>query len=178
VGDCGDVRVTGNTVVGISAEQVDSLAIGIGVWTWTRSATVHDNTVSQGDINELKPHASWSPLILDGAEQLPAALTFLGNTVHGGGVKPAVQVIILGDLILSSNAVLQPPGSDAPAIEARAGTATVQGNQVRAAKGPNLRLLVDDPRKVAVVGNISTGPIMIGAAQLSAPWASLNVVLP
>lgn len=178
--DCADVRVTGNTVNRVGTDKVELLAIGIGVWTWTRTATVQDNTVHNGEPNGPGVYPTWVALNLDGAYENKAPLVVDGNIGHGGGGKPAVQIATRSDVILSSNVFLQPVGYDVLAVDARAASITMQGNQIRAAKPKNASASLDiNPGPAIVIGNISSAEIRVNSVDITAtgkPWSQLNAI--
>lgn len=103
--------------------------------------------------------------------------TVRGNRIDMRGNVSAVEVQVEGALLFSDNAVrrtLSVLGESAPpVVEGSADSLVASANHIRSG-GDSMDLSVD-PDRVAVVGNVTDGHILINAAQLADPWSPLNI---
>ena len=100
-----------------------------------------------------------------------------GNLLEGYGAAPVILVEADGALTLSTNrCVLN--AARVPVAEAQAGAIIASANYLEGSGGvPSMRLqLSPENGPFTVVGNITSGEIVINGTALPAPWASLNVV--
>ncbi|MET0780578.1 MAG: hypothetical protein ABWZ16_03530, partial [Microbacterium sp.] len=100
-----------------------------------------------------------------------ASVTVDANIISGSGKVPAAMIGVGGDVIATANHVHQFVDG-APALLVHAQSASVGQNRLRGGR-PSGELDVD-PKRVAVVGNLSSVPIQVRGAALGAPWVSLN----
>ena len=101
----------------------------------------------------------------------PSAVTLDGNVVTGNAEIQAVVVAVEGDVVVSGNQV-RTRVEGAPALSVRASSATVATNRLRGGS-PSADLDVD-PKRVAVVGNLTSLGITLSGSPLIAPWDALN----
>jgi hypothetical protein len=102
------------------------------------------------------------------------AVTVDANIVSGSPELPAALVGVAGEVVLSGNQIHQHREVGTPALRLLALAATVATNRFRGGK-PSAELEVD-PRRVAVLGNLtSTGITVLGGA-LDPQWDPLNPV--
>jgi hypothetical protein len=99
-------------------------------------------------------------------------VTMSDNIVTGGGATPAIRALVRGEVALATNQAQQRRETDIPAVLVQAEAATVSTNVAKGGR-PSVRLLVD-PKRVAVLGNLTATGIEVSGAALSAPWAPLN----
>src|SRR5262249_33977158 len=103
----------------------------------------------------------------------PTAASVLGNLLQARGVSPVVQLGIAGDCLFNDNRGELLLRGSRVAVHLDATPAIVNASRVR---GGEIAIeLVSDPKQIAVVGNVTTGPILCGNAALGAPWDVLNV---
>jgi hypothetical protein len=100
-----------------------------------------------------------------------------GNFLEAYGAAPVIRVEASGALTLSTNRCVLNAAREAVA-EAQAGAIIVSGNYLEGApRVPAMRLeLLPENGPFTVLGNITSGEILINGVPLSAPWAPLNVV--
>ena len=101
----------------------------------------------------------------------PAAVTLEGNVVSGNREIQAVVVAVEGDVVVHGNQV-RTSAEGAPALLVRASSASVATNRLRGGN-PSADLEVD-PKRLAVVGNLTSSGITVGGAALGSPWSALN----
>jgi hypothetical protein len=103
------------------------------------------------------------------------AITVDTNVVAGGAADAPAAIIVglRGDAIITSNHVHgnQEFGTLALAVRAEAGT--IAQNRLWGGREPTAQLRIAGP---AVLGNLSTGIILLNGAPLAPPWDSLNVI--
>lgn len=95
-----------------------------------------------------------------------------GNTVTGGGRTPATLITVGGDAVVANNQSRQLLETDIPSIRLTASSATVSANRARGGR-PSIDITVD-PKRLAVLGNITSFGITVGGNPLGGPWAPLN----
>ncbi len=94
------------------------------------------------------------------------------NIVTGGGAAPAIRASVRGDVALATNQAQQRRETDIPAVLVQADAGTFATNVAKGGR-PSVRLLID-PKRVAVLGNLTATGIEVSGAALGAPWAALN----
>lgn len=107
-----------------------------------------------------------------------------GNLLESYGAAPTVRVIAAGALTFSTNrCLLAAATSDGesfniPVAEAEAGAALVNANYLEGtAKATAMVVkLLPENGPFTVLGNVSSGNILVNGSALAAPWAPLNVV--
>ena len=78
-----------------------------------------------------------------------------------------------GDCLFNDNRCESLFTQGGAAVRLLAATTIVNANRVRS--GEVSMQLMSDPKRITVVGNITTGAIVSGAGPLAAPWDVLNV---
>jgi len=101
-----------------------------------------------------------------------ASVTVDANIVAGGGELPAALVGVAGDVVVTSNHVHTHVERETPALRVVARSATVGQNRLRGGR-PSGQVDVD-PKRIAVLGNLSSTPITNFGGGLEARWAQLN----
>ncbi|HET8927637.1 MAG TPA: hypothetical protein VFN24_07380, partial [Microbacterium sp.] len=103
------------------------------------------------------------------------AVTVDTNIVAGGSsdAPPAVIVGLRGDAIVTSNHAHGNQEFGTLAMWVRAEAGTIAQNRLWGGREPTAELHIAGP---AVLGNLSTGLIMLNGAALAAPWDTLNVI--
>jgi hypothetical protein len=101
-----------------------------------------------------------------------ASVTIDANIVAGSGEVPAALVGVGGDVVVTSNHLHNRIERETPALRVVAQSATVGQNRLRGGR-PSGQVDVD-PKRIAVLGNLSTTPITNFGNQLEARWAPLN----
>jgi hypothetical protein len=101
-----------------------------------------------------------------------ASVTVDANILAGAGEVPAVLVGVGGDVVFTSNHVHQRTESAAAALRIVARSATVGQNRLRGGR-PSGEVDVD-PKRIAVLGNLSSLPILNFGGALDARWNNLN----
>jgi hypothetical protein len=94
------------------------------------------------------------------------------NTVTGGGRAPATLIVVPGDAVVANNQSRQTREAAFASVELAASSATVSANRARGGR-PSMDLTVD-PKRVAVLGNITSLGITVAGNPLGAPWVPLN----
>jgi len=101
-----------------------------------------------------------------------------GNTLQGGGRSPALRIQVGGNAMVNDNRGRFDGEPRTAAFEIRSVSATVSANYVEVR--PN-SLAIDTGAAVsavATVGNVTNGSIMVAGADLTGPWANINVWVP
>jgi hypothetical protein len=99
-------------------------------------------------------------------------VTVSDNIVTGGGVAPAIRAAVRGAIALATNQAQQRRETEVPAVLVQADAGTFATNVAKGGR-PSVRLLID-PKRVAVLGNLTATGIEVSGAALSAPWDALN----
>jgi hypothetical protein len=123
-----------------------------------------------------RPFVVAAPTITDvaGAVIVRAASTsVLGNVLEARGSTPAVEVQLNGDCLFSDNRCELLMNVSTAAIHLTTRTAIVNANRVRG--GEVAFDLTCDPKRITVLGNITTASIRVATGQLEAKWEQLNV---
>jgi hypothetical protein len=102
----------------------------------------------------------------------PASVIVDANIIGGGAKLPAALVGVGGDVVFTSNHVHQPEETSSAAVRIVARSASVAQNRVRGGR-PSGELDVD-PKRIAVLGNLTSQPITNFGGPLDARWADLN----
>jgi len=101
-----------------------------------------------------------------------SAASLQANTFVARGRGPAVQVLATGEALVSDNRC-ELNGRSAPALRLSSPVVVLSSNRVR---GGEVSVAVTNASKrVAAVGNVTTGGISVGAGPLPAPWNALNI---
>jgi len=97
------------------------------------------------------------------------------NIVAGGAgdAPPAMIVALRGDAIVTSNHVRGNQEFGTRALRVRAEAGTVGQNRLWGGREPTAELIIAGP---AVLGNLSTGILLLNGAPLPPPWDALNVI--
>jgi hypothetical protein len=99
-----------------------------------------------------------------------------GNVVEAYGRTPAVLVETPGSCIFSDNRCYLTGPPAAAVANLTAGALVANANYLEGAeKGPALVIQLPSAGGFTVLGNVASGPIMLGTAALPAPWNQLNV---
>lgn len=96
------------------------------------------------------------------------------NSATGGGEMPAMLIAVTGNAVVSANRATQMRDSRASTVQVEAAAATIATN-VAVGGRPSMDLMVD-PERVAVLGNLTSGEIIVKGAPLAAPWDPLNPI--
>ena len=111
-----------------------------------------------------------------------------GNSIDTHGVQPAVNIALLGNLMLVENRVRH-AGTDSgynglSAITASADSMVVNANYVEAPVDPRAGIQVASAmdlnvaeNRIAITTNVTKGTVFLNGAGLPAPWNALNVDL-
>ena len=99
------------------------------------------------------------PMAAYAVEFVPAAVTVDTNIVSGGGDRAAALIGVAGDVVCTGNQLHNRNDAPFPALRLVARTATVGQNRFRGGD-PSAELDVD-PKRLAVVGNLSTAYITV-----------------
>jgi hypothetical protein len=111
------------------------------------------------------------PLTAFAAVVRDASVTVDANVVSGSAKLPAALVGVGGDVVVTANHV-HTRAEGAAALRVVARSAAVAQNRLRGGI-PSADIDVD-PKRVTVLGNLSTTPIQVGGSALEARWANLN----
>ena len=84
-----------------------------------------------------------------------------------------MDISTAGDCLFNDNRCELRGTTGRVAVSLQSRTAIVNANRV--VGGEASVLLQTDPKRVTVLGNITTGAIIAGASALGAPWDALNV---
>jgi Family of unknown function (DUF6519)/Right handed beta helix region len=99
-----------------------------------------------------------------------------GNTVEAYGRAPAVLAETPASCIFSDNRCFLEGPPDEPVAVVSAGALVANANYLEGSeKGPSLVIHLPSAAGFTVLGNLASGPIMVGTAPLGAPWNQLNV---
>lgn len=200
---CLDSRVAGNSVDRVGFDEAPGEAIGIGVAGAFRSTEVHGNTARRTDVDvDQDASSSWIGLLVGNvavgvtsvgkyfAVETDAASYVVGgaavfatdhtasdatvtdNALTGGGDGPAMRVGVRGNAVVSTNQARQRRETDVPSVQVAAAAMTVATN-VAVGGRPSVDLRAD-PKRVAVLGNLTSTGIRVGGGSLGAPWDALN----
>ena len=101
-----------------------------------------------------------------------ASVTVDANIIAGSGELPAALIGVGGDVVVTSNHVHTHIDRETPALRIVARSATVGQNRLRGGR-PSGEVDVD-PKRIAVLGNLSSTPITNFGGGLEARWAQLN----
>jgi Family of unknown function (DUF6519)/Right handed beta helix region len=99
-----------------------------------------------------------------------------GNLVEAYGRAPAVLVETAGSCIFSDNRcfVIAPP--EQAVANVTAGALVANANYLEGSeKGPSFVIHLPSAGAFTVLGNVASGPILVGTAALPAPWDQLNM---
>ncbi len=107
------------------------------------------------------------------AEDAAEKATVSDNIVTGGGRAPALRAVVRGEVVLATNQAHQKRDTDLPAILVRCEALTVSTNVAKGGR-PSVQLLVD-PKRVAVLGNLTATGIEVSGSALGLPWEPLNL---
>jgi hypothetical protein len=100
-----------------------------------------------------------------------------GNLLEAYGTAPVVSVVTSGILTFSANRCLLSTGGEQSVAQAQVGAVVVSANYLEGpVKIPALTLQLPKTSPFTVLGNITSGVIMINGSALAAPWAPLNVL--
>jgi hypothetical protein len=127
-------------------------------------------------VGDRRPFVDTAGTITDAAGAAvvrPAGTSVLGNVLEARGTSPAVEVAVAGDCLFNDNRCESLFTQGGAAVRLLAGTAIVNANRVRS--GEVSMQLMSDPKRITVVGNVTTGAIVSGTGALGAPWDVLNV---
>jgi len=102
-----------------------------------------------------------------------ATVTVDTNIVAGSGELPTVLVGVAGEVVATGNQFHARIEGGAPAFRLFASAATVSANRLRGGR-PSGSFDVD-PKKLAVLGNLTTNGIEVFGGPLSPPWDPLNL---
>ena len=123
-----------------------------------------------------RPFVVAVPVITDvaGAAVVRGTSTsILGNMLEARGSTPAIQVELTGDCVFADNRCELINNLSSAAVRLAARTTILNANRIR---GGELAVdLNSDPKRVTVLGNITTAPIRVAGGQLETKWEQLNV---
>jgi hypothetical protein len=103
----------------------------------------------------------------------PASATLSGNVLAARGAAPVVDVDVQADCLFADNRCELQPDIGGAAVRLAAGTLIVSANRVQGGE-PSMQLSAD-PRRMTVLGNITSAGIAAGGGPLGGPWEPLNV---
>ena len=106
-----------------------------------------------------------------------SGVSVLGNVLGSRGSSPAVDVMATGDCLFNDNRCELRGNTSAIAVRLAAAATIVNANRVQG--GDTSIQLLGNPKRLAVVANITTGAIVVGpippGAGLPGPWDVLNL---
>ena len=102
-----------------------------------------------------------------------ASASVLGNILAARGTTPAVDVQASGDCLFNDNRCELRANNDSAAIRIAFGTTIINANRVRSG-GVSIELL-GDGKRMTVLGNVTTGRILLPALA-GKTWDALNVI--
>lgn len=111
-----------------------------------------------------------------GSARIVAPLVAVDANIVAGGAgdaPPAMIVGLRGDAIVTSNHVRGNREFGTLALRVRAETGAVAQNRLWGGREPTAELFVSGP---SVLGNLSTGIVLLNGAPLPPPWDALNVI--
>lgn len=111
-----------------------------------------------------------------GSARIVAPLVTVDANIVAGGAgdaPPAMIVGLRGDAVITSNHVRGNQEFGTRALRVRAEAGTVGQNRLWGGREPTAELFIAGP---AVLGNLSTGIVLLNGAPLPAPWDALNVI--
>ena len=121
-----------------------------------------------------RPYVVTAPAETDVAGALVvrgASVSVLGNVLAARGATPAVAVEASGDCLFNDNRCELRANNSSAAVRITSGVTIVSANRVRSGK-VSMELL-GDPKRMTVLGNVTTGDII---PELGLPWDALNVL--
>jgi hypothetical protein len=101
-----------------------------------------------------------------------ARASIMGNLLSARGLAPAVLVVAGAECLFNDNRV-ETRGNRNLSVVIESAVAIISSNRVRDGEA-SIRLTA--ARSVVVIGNITTGPIIIPGGIANTPWAPLNVI--
>jgi len=102
----------------------------------------------------------------------PASVTVDGNTITGNPEIPAALIVVEGEVLVSANQI-RTRREGATALQVRSDAISIATNRLR---GGNPSAVLDvDPKRAAVVGNLTSNGIEVAGASLISPWDALNI---
>jgi hypothetical protein len=123
-----------------------------------------------------RPFVVAAPVITDvagAAVVRGTSSSILGNMLEARGSTPAIQVELTGDCLFADNRCELINNLSSAAVRLAARTTILNANRIRGGE-----LAVDlncDPKRVTVLGNITTAAIRVAGGQLETKWEQLNV---
>ena len=106
-----------------------------------------------------------------------SSVSVLGNVLGARGSAPTVDVMATGDCLFNDNRCELRGNTSEIAVRLAAAATIVNANRVQG--GDAAIQLLGNPKRLAVVANITTGAIVVGpmppGAALPAPWDALNL---
>jgi hypothetical protein len=200
---CPDARIHGNRVAAIGTPDTGGESMGLAVFGPYGTVHLSDNQVGPDLAPQPVPRDRWQAVfvgaaprtrtfvhldlrtgpvtLVDGHPHLAAAATgaatLAGNTVFGGGNQPALTLGTASSALLHANRCVQPDGAKRPAADVTATDVAIEGNHFSGGAQPSLAITAD-PKRIAVLGNLTSRGIEVQGGPLGDPWRPLNPVLP
>jgi hypothetical protein len=173
----GDMRISDNTITVIAAASDSSTAAGILV-TGIARIEINDNLIRR--LGKLDPtQGPWQAIRIvstrgDGPAGEQAGIH--GNSLHGYGRTPMVEVFVSGACRFSDNHCSLLGKNDSSAVDITAASVVASANRIECGgKTPAALVLKGVVRKkFTVVGNIVGAPIQVPGGL--GPWQPLNVI--
>ncbi len=107
----------------------------------------------------------------------PGSVGVRGNVADAFGRSPAITVFTAGAMVIGENRVtLDAPGDSVSAVALLGSSAVVSANHVSQPRGQRSIQLALNPQGApfTMLGNVTSGPIVVDGAGLGAPWDALN----
>jgi hypothetical protein len=170
------LEVSGNMIHRQSGRDVTGAnLIGRGVWIHSledqpvRAIGPRFTTIRLGEANHLVFNGVWVHAFAAAGE----VVAVRGNIIEGGADQ-LIRIDSRAECSVNDNQCLQRERGGLPAVDI--GGLTVIANSNRVAGGESAMVVRADPRRLAVVGNVTSSPIVVNGAPLQTPWSGLNVV--
>jgi hypothetical protein len=119
------------------------------------------------------PAAAVDDLTAAAAAPRGSAASVQSNTFVARGRGPAVHVLATGETLVSNNRC-ELNGRGGPAMRLTSPLVVLNANRVRG--GDVSVSITSQTARLTAVGNITTTPIRVGAANLPAPWSAINII--
>jgi hypothetical protein len=123
-----------------------------------------------GETNHLVINGLWAYAFATSAEMVAVR----GNTIEGGADQ-LIRIDSRAECNVNDNQCLQRERGGPAAVDVGGLTIIASANRVAGADGAmSVRV---DPKRLAIVGNVTNSSIMVNGVILQAPWSALNVVV-
>jgi hypothetical protein len=171
------LEVAGNVIQRAGGRDVTGAnLIGRGVWIHSledqpiRTVGPRFTAIRLGETNHLVINGLWAYAFATPAEMVAVR----GNTIEGGADQ-LIRIDSRAECNVNDNQCLQRERGGPPAVDVGGLTMIASANRVA---GVDAGMAVRaDPKRLAIVGNVTNSPITVNGTALPTPWSALNVVV-